>query len=92
VVDLEGLITVVASPYTGGVGRTGLMRVSLHHVWPLQLDACRPTLWRGTGGGDGLREGWGRLLRRDLLRDRPCGRAALRNSHALRRLEEDVPS
>jgi hypothetical protein len=52
---------VVDTREAGGMGRRGLVRVSLHHAWWLQLDTVRPTPGWGTGGAAGAK----RILRHD---------------------------
>jgi hypothetical protein len=61
VASLEHRTHVVETRHAGGIGRRGLVRVSLHHAWWLQLDSSRPTPYRGTGGAPDAE----RLLRYD---------------------------
>ena len=61
VASLEHRTNMVESRHAGGIGRRGLVRVSLHHAWWLQLDTCRSTHRRG--GGEATRSQ--RLLRHD---------------------------
>ena len=70
--SLEHRTHVVDTRHAGGSDRRGLVRVSLHHAWWLELDASRSTSCRGTGGAADAT----RLLRHDqaIRGGVPCGR------------------
>jgi hypothetical protein len=55
VASLEHRPQVVETRHAGGIGRRGLVRVSLRRAWGLQLDPYRPTSCRGAGEATGAK-------------------------------------